>query len=78
MWSLYMIITGDSLKKLKKLKDQSVDFIFSDPPYFLSNNGISCSAGKMVSVNKGDWDRGGGSEPTLNFTKPGLQSVKEY
>ncbi|HVN28541.1 MAG TPA: site-specific DNA-methyltransferase [Candidatus Binataceae bacterium] len=31
--------------------------IFADPPYFLSNGGITCHAGKMVSVNKGAWDR---------------------
>ena len=31
--------------------------IFADPPYFLSGDGISCSGGKMVSVNKGEWDK---------------------
>ena len=31
--------------------------IFADPPYFLSNDGITCQGGKMVSVNKGDWDK---------------------
>jgi site-specific DNA-methyltransferase (adenine-specific) len=49
-----MLILGDSLIELKKIKDNSIDFIFSDPPYFLSNNGISCKNGKMVSVNKGE------------------------
>jgi site-specific DNA-methyltransferase (adenine-specific) len=48
-----MIIIGDSLIELKKIKSSSVDLIFSDPPYFLSNGGISCKNGKMVSVNKG-------------------------
>ena len=33
------------------------DMIFADPPYFLSNGGITCHAGKMVSVHKGDWDQ---------------------
>ena len=33
------------------------DTIFADPPYFLSNDGITCHSGKMVSVNKGDWDK---------------------
>ena len=32
------------------------DMIFADPPYFLSNGGITCHAGKMVKVDKGDWD----------------------
>ena len=48
---------GDSLKLLKKIDDDSIDLIFSDPPYFLSGDGITCQNGKMVSVNKGDWDK---------------------
>jgi site-specific DNA-methyltransferase (adenine-specific) len=38
------------------------DMIFADPPYFLSNGGISCQAGKMVSVTKGDWDKSRGAD----------------
>lgn len=38
------------------------DMIFADPPYFLSNGGITCQAGKMVSVNKGKWDKSQGPE----------------
>lgn len=37
------------------------DMIFADPPYFLSNDGITCQNGKMVKVNKGDWDKSQGS-----------------
>ena len=48
---------GDSLELLKKIDDDSIDLIFSDPPYFLSGDGITCQNGKMVSVNKGDWDK---------------------
>ena len=47
------LITGDSFKILTKMKPESVDMIFADPPYFLSNDGITCQGGKMVSVNKG-------------------------
>ena len=36
--------------------------IFADPPYHLSNGGISVQSGKMVSVNKGDWDKSNGYE----------------
>lgn len=46
---------GDCTKILKQL--ETVDLIFADPPYFLSNDGITCSSGKMVSVNKGTWDQ---------------------
>ena len=51
------LIQGNSLEVLKNIKPESIDMIFADPPYFLSNNGITCQGGKMVSVNKGSWDR---------------------
>src|SRR5215210_3810948 len=47
---------GDALELLKRAKGEHFDLIFADPPYFLSNDGITCHAGKMVSVNKGAWD----------------------
>lgn len=50
------LINGDSFKILKKIESKSIDMIFADPPYFLSGDGITCSSGKMVSVNKGSWD----------------------
>ncbi|VEU79897.1 DNA-methyltransferase [Haploplasma axanthum] len=52
----FVLYNGDSFEILKKIKKKSVDMIFADPPYFLSNNGITCNSGKMVSVNKGKWD----------------------
>lgn len=52
--SLYI---GNSLEILKSFPDNSIDLIFADPPYFLSNDGITCIGGKMVSVNKGSWDK---------------------
>ena len=48
---------GDCLDLLAQIPESSVDLIFADPPYFLSNGGITCHAGKMVSVNKGAWDK---------------------
>ena len=42
------------------------DMIFADPPYFLSNGGITCHAGKMVKVNKGDWKYGGSAKIMSN------------
>jgi site-specific DNA-methyltransferase (adenine-specific) len=43
------------------------DMIFADPPYFLSNGGISCHAGKMVKVDKGDWDKSRGTQLNHEF-----------
>lgn len=43
------------------------DMIFADPPYFLSNGGITCQAGKMVKVDKGAWDKSRGPEVNHEF-----------
>ena len=51
------LIFDDAFSVLKNIPEESIDMIFSDPPYFLSGGGITCSAGKMVSVDKGDWDK---------------------
>jgi DNA modification methylase len=51
------IYQGDCLDLLAQIPPSSVDLVFADPPYFLSNGGITCHAGKMVSVNKGAWDK---------------------
>ena len=42
---------------MQKIKKETVDVVFADPPYFLSNGGKSISSGKVVSVNKGEWDK---------------------
>src|SRR6266446_9886349 len=54
------IYQGDCLEILAQIPDSSVDLVFADPPYFLSNGGITCHAGRMVSVNKGEWDKSRG------------------
>lgn len=53
----FKLIYNDIFKAIKKIEDKSIDMIFADPPYFLSNDGITCSGGKMAKVNKGEWDR---------------------
>lgn len=57
------------MKLLQTIPDNSIDMIFADPPYFLSNGGISCKNGKIVCVDKGDWDKGGTPEHMYNFNK---------
>lgn len=57
----------DSLELMALLPDNSIDMIFADPPYMLSNDGISCQAGKMVKVNKGEWDRSKGFQYDVQF-----------
>lgn len=52
-----MLYNDDCIKIMKTLKTSSIDLIFADPPYFLSNGGKSINSGKVVSVNKGEWDK---------------------
>ncbi|MCK4554456.1 site-specific DNA-methyltransferase [Candidatus Parcubacteria bacterium] len=52
---------------LAGLKENSVDMIFADPPYNLSNGGFTCQNGRMVSVNKGGWDTSKGLKKDFEF-----------
>lgn len=58
---------GDALDLLARVPDESVDCVWTDPPYVLSNDGITCVAGRMVSVNKGEWDRSQGLDADHDF-----------
>ena len=61
----------DCFKILPHLESNSIDCIITDPPYFLSNDGITCKAGKMVSVNKGAWDKRKGFDESYRLLKEG-------
>lgn len=64
---------GDTVKTLKNFDEKSINMIFADPPYFLSNDGITCSNGKMVSVNKGKWDKSKGFKEDVKFHRKWLK-----
>ncbi|QIF06189.1 site-specific DNA-methyltransferase [Roseimicrobium sp. ORNL1] len=49
------------------------DTIFADPPYFLSNGGMTCKNGRMVKVDKGDWDKSRGAELNHEFNLAWLE-----
>jgi site-specific DNA-methyltransferase (adenine-specific) len=70
------IYQGDCLDLLQKIPESSVDLVFADPPYFLSNGGITCHAGKMVSVNKGDWDKSKGPDANHAFNTAWLAACQ--
>ena len=57
--------------------DFKFDMIFADPPYFLSNGGISYQAGKVVCVDKGEWDKGGTPESIMEFNRKWLILCRE-
>jgi site-specific DNA-methyltransferase (adenine-specific) len=67
---------GDCLDLLAQIPESSVDLVFADPPYFLSNGGITCHAGKMVSVNKGDWDKSRGPDANHEFNRSWLAACQ--
>ena len=63
----YNIYNDDCFEVMSKFEDNSIDCIITDPPYFLSNDGITCKGGKMVSVNKGTWDVRKGFDDIYSF-----------
>ena len=67
---------GDCLEILAQIPESSVDLVFADPPYFLSNGGITCHAGKMVSVHKGDWDKSRGADENHAFNRDWLAAAQ--
>lgn len=72
----YRLYCADCIEKLKEIPDSAFDMIFADPPYLLSNGGISCQNGRVVSVNKGDWDASQGVKEDFKFHKNWLSACK--
>jgi site-specific DNA-methyltransferase (adenine-specific) len=71
------LIKNDCINLLNdKFEESNFDMIFADPPYFLSNGGITCHAGKMVSVNKGKWDKSKGVDENYKFNLKWLEACK--
>ena len=62
---------------IKKYPEGCFDMIFADPPYFLSNGGFTCQAGKMVAVHKGDWDKSEGAEVNHEFNRQWLMRCQK-
>ena len=70
--NLSRLYLGNAFDVMSSIPDESVDCVWTDPPYFLSNDGITCVAGRMVKVNKGEWDRSRGLESDHDFTRQWL------
>ncbi len=73
----FTLLQGDCVELLNHF-DFKFDMIFADPPYFLSNDGISVQSGKMVSVNKGDWDKSQGFEKDNEFNYNWLKACQNH
>ncbi len=72
----FCLYNADCLAVMSRFPDNYVDMIFADPPYMLSNNGFTCHAGRMVSVNKGNWDKSKGFEEDFKFHETWISECK--
>lgn len=72
----FTLYNGDSLEIMSRLPENCIDMIFADPPYMLSNDGFSCQNGRMVSVNKGKWDKSNGFDEDLKFHEAWLNQCR--
>ncbi len=63
----FVLYKANCLDILNQIPENSIDMIFADPPYNLSNGGFTVHAGRRVSVNKGNWDKSNGFDKDLEF-----------
>jgi site-specific DNA-methyltransferase (adenine-specific) len=70
------LVRGDCVEVLGQLPAESVDLIFADPPYLLSNGGTTCASGRRVSVDKGRWDVSAGLERDLDWNRRWLAACQ--
>lgn len=72
----FYLLKGDCNDILEKF-DFEFDMVFADPPYFLSNDGLTIQSGKVVSVNKGNWDKSEKNISIDDFNYKWLSSVRK-
>ena len=72
----FFLLHGDVFKLLPQF-DFKFDMVFADPPYFLSNDGLTIKNGKITSVNKGKWDKSKGFEFVNDFNRRWLKLIRD-
>ncbi len=72
----FVLYRENCLNILQQIPENSVDMVFADPPYMLSNGGFTVHAGKMVSVNKGEWDKSKGVKEDFEFHVKWIEAVR--
>lgn len=73
----FTLIQGDCVATLSKFKF-GFDMVFADPPYFLSGGGISYQSGKIVCVDKGEWDKPTTPEEMDAFNLRWLSACRDH
>jgi site-specific DNA-methyltransferase (adenine-specific) len=72
----FKLYQADSLNFLGSFPEDSVDMVFADPPYLLSNGGFTVHAGRRVSVDKGAWDKSNGLKKDFEFHLAWIEAVR--
>jgi site-specific DNA-methyltransferase (adenine-specific) len=72
----FYLLSGNTMEVLPQF-EHKFDMVFADPPYFLSNNGLSIQSGEIVSVNKGNWDKSEGFEYVNDFNRKWLKLIRD-
>ncbi len=72
----FKLYHANCIDLLAELPEDSVDMIFADPPYLLSNGGFTVHAGRRVSVDKGAWDRSNGLKKDFEFHLEWIEAVR--
>jgi site-specific DNA-methyltransferase (adenine-specific) len=66
----------DCLELMRLIPPRSVDAVFADPPYRLSNGGVTVKNGRLSPVDKGRWDRSMGFARDHAFNVAWLRGVQ--
>jgi len=72
----FTLIESDLLDVLPTFEFK-FDMIFADPPYFLSNDGLTIESGKIVSVNKGKWDSADSYDFVNEFNRKWISAIRD-
>lgn len=72
----FLLAHGDAFELLPRM-DFKFDMIFADPPYFLSDGGFSYQSGKVVSVDKGEWDKSRPYTDVMKFNYDWLRLCRD-
>lgn len=72
----FSLFQGNCLSIFHRI-EQPINMIFADPPYFLSNNGLTVKNGTVQSVNKGGWDKLTSDNDAYVFTHEWLSAIRE-
>ena len=70
------VYLSDCLVVLERLEESSVDMVFADPPYLLSNGGLTCASGRAKCVDKGAWDKSKGVAEDCEFHRSWIAACR--